>query len=186
MTSHLFRTAVAAGATVVLGALLVVTAASGASPPPAPDAAVAYRLPVAGLARVVHPFDPPPQPWAAGHRGVDLAAPARADVLAPGDGVVVFAGRVAGRGVVAVAHPDGLRTSLEPVRATVPVGTRLEAGERVGVLDGVSAHCAPVTCLHWGVRRGAVYLDPLRLVPSSGPIVLLPLEGDAVPDAADP
>lgn len=179
MTSHLFRTAVAAGATVVLGSLLVVAAASGASPPPAPDAAVAYRLPVDGVARVVHPFEAPPQPWAAGHRGVDLAAPASATVLAPGGGVVVFAGPVAGRGVLTIAHDDGLRTSLEPVRATVPVGTRVRPGDAVAVVVGVSPHCAPATCVHWGVRRGATYLDPLRLVPGQGPIVLLPLDAGA-------
>jgi murein DD-endopeptidase MepM/ murein hydrolase activator NlpD len=177
MTRNLFRTAVAAGAATVLGALLVVTAASGATPPRAPDVAVAYHLPIAGPARVVHPFDPPPRPWAAGHRGVDLAAPAAARVLAPAPGVVAFAGVVAGRGVVTIAHEDGLRTSLEPVTATVPVGTRVDAGDEVGVLSGVGTHCAPATCLHWGVRRGTTYLDPMRLVPGAGPMVLLPLDG---------
>ena len=49
---------------------------------------------------VVRPFDPPPQPWLAGHRGVDLAGTPGSPVHSPGAGRVVFAGVVAGRGVV--------------------------------------------------------------------------------------
>jgi hypothetical protein len=48
------------------------------------------------------------------------------------------------------------------------------AGGRLGVVAAVPGHCAPATCLHWGVRRGDVYLDPLQLV-GTGPPVLLPL-----------
>ena len=37
-----------------------------------------------------------------------------------------------------------------------------------------AGHCAPVTCLHWGVLRGRAYLDPLAFV-GRARIVLLPL-----------
>ena len=47
----------------------------------------------------------------AGHRGVDFAAPAGAAVRAANDGVVTFAGRVAGALHVVVAHDGGIRTS---------------------------------------------------------------------------
>jgi murein DD-endopeptidase MepM/ murein hydrolase activator NlpD len=123
-------------------------------------------------------FDPPEEEWGVGHRGVDLAAAAGSPVLSPGPGVVTFAGQVALRGVVVVTHPDGLRTSLEPVAASVPVGTAVAAGTAIGVVEDGSGgvtpnHCAPRSCVHWGVRRGERYLDPLSLL-DRPPIVLLP------------
>ena len=54
-------------------------------------------------------------PYAAGHRGVDLAATSSQPVLAARGGRVQFAGPVAGRGVVVIAHADGIRTEYEPV-----------------------------------------------------------------------
>lgn len=132
---------------------------------------------------VLAPFDPPAQDWLPGHRGVDLAASPGEVVLSPSAGVVTFAGPVAGRDVLVVLHDDGLRTSLEPVTATVARGTRVGAGSRVGTVElahgGATAsrhggHCAD-TCVHWGVRRGETYLDPLGLLGDRPPIVLLPL-----------
>src|ERR1700733_3037098 len=73
-------------------------------------------------ARVVRAFDPPAAPWLPGHRGVDLAAPPGAVVRAAGAGRVVYAAVLAGRGVVSVQHPDGLRTTYEPVKPSVVAG----------------------------------------------------------------
>jgi murein DD-endopeptidase MepM/ murein hydrolase activator NlpD len=135
--------------------------------------------PPSGVERL---FDPPEQEWGAGHRGVDLTAPEGSRVLSPGPGVVTFAGQVARRGVVVVTHPDGLRTSLEPVAASVPVGAAVVAGSVIGVGEGGAGdsadgatpnHCAPRSCVHWGVRRGERYIDPLSLL-DRPPIVLLP------------
>ncbi len=86
-------------------------------------------------------------------------------VLAAREGVVVFAGPVAGRGVVSVDHPDGLRTTYEPVTPAVAVGDPVAAGDPLGVLGPGHAGCAAAACLHWGVRRGKIeYLDPLVLL----------------------
>ncbi|MCL1872312.1 MAG: peptidoglycan DD-metalloendopeptidase family protein [Promicromonosporaceae bacterium] len=147
--------------------------------------ATGYVAPVPGP--VARPFDPPATQRDAGHRGVDLWAGRGGVVGSPGPGVVTFAGQVAGKSVVVVTHPDGLRSSLEPVDANVPVGTAVAAGDPVGVLaaapgDGANPdHCAALVppdageaCVHWGVRRGDVYLDPLTLLHASAPIVLLP------------
>jgi murein DD-endopeptidase MepM/ murein hydrolase activator NlpD len=123
---------------------------------------------------VVATFRAPPTPWGAGHRGVDLAAAVGQPVLAAGGGRVTFAGRVAGRGVVVVAHPGGLRTSYEPVTAAARVGTAVRRADRIAVVAATPGHCAPRTCLHWGLRQGARYVDPLTLV-GRGPPVLLPL-----------
>jgi murein DD-endopeptidase MepM/ murein hydrolase activator NlpD len=75
---------------------------------------------------------------------------------------------------VVVAHGGGLRTTYEPVERRVSPGTPVEAGDVLGIVGSAVSHCAPATCLHWGLRRGADYLDPLTLV-DRGPPVLLPL-----------
>lgn len=138
-------------------------------------ARVTYAPPVPGELAVLRAFERPAAVWSAGHRGVDLPAADGDEVLAPADGVVSFAGPVAGRPVVTVTHPDGLRSSLEPVDPTVTVGQAVTRGGTLGTVDGQAAsHCAPSTCLHWGVRRGETYLDPLSLLGAVGPVVLLP------------
>jgi len=105
---------------------------------------------------VVRRFDPPADRWGAGHRGVDLLAADDAPVYAAGGGVVGYAGWLAGRGVVMVTH-GSLRTTYEPVRAAVHVGDKVAAGSRLGTLQSVGSHCAPLSCLHWGLLRGDVY-----------------------------
>ncbi|HKR50236.1 MAG TPA: M23 family metallopeptidase, partial [Pseudonocardiaceae bacterium] len=84
-----------------------------------------FGWPLPGRPAVVREFQAPTSPFGPGHRGVDLAAVAGAPVLAAGAGTVVFAGTVAGRGVVSVDHPGGLRTTYEPVLPTVTAGDRV-------------------------------------------------------------
>jgi murein DD-endopeptidase MepM/ murein hydrolase activator NlpD len=83
---------------------------------------------------------------------------------AAGAGVVAFAGTVAGVRVVSIDHPGGLRTTYEPVAPLVPAGARVDAGRPVGVLLSGHEGCPVSACLHWGLRRGAEYLDPLLLL----------------------
>jgi murein DD-endopeptidase MepM/ murein hydrolase activator NlpD len=146
------------------------------SAPPWPAAAPVrgWGWPLAPRPAVARPFRAPPTPWSAGHRGVDLATQVGHPVLAAGGGRVTFAGVVAGRGVVVVTHPGGLRTTYEPVEGWPAVGTIVSSGQRIGVVAAALGHCRPRTCLHWGLRRGTSYLDPLTLV-GRGPPVLLPL-----------
>ncbi|MBW5420508.1 peptidoglycan DD-metalloendopeptidase family protein [Streptomyces sp. BG9H] len=157
-------------------------------PSPPPVSPVATTWPVAAPAgtrpALVRAWDPPSTEYGAGHRGVDLAAPPGTPVRAVAPGRVSFAGRVAGRGVVSV-ELDGtgapsLRTTYEPVRATLKKGAEVTAGEQVGTLERPTGHC-PEACLHWGLRRADAYLDPLALLPPRllhpGPSRLLPLTG---------
>ncbi len=123
---------------------------------------------------VAAPFDAPAQPWLPGHRGVDLAAHVGQLVRAPAAGTVTFSGTVVDRGVLTITHADGLRSSLEPVVPGVRVGQRVLPGQVVASVGAARGHCAPATCLHWGLRRGETYLDPMRWVLHRGPIVLLP------------
>jgi murein DD-endopeptidase MepM/ murein hydrolase activator NlpD len=140
----------------------------GAGPSPA------WTWPLDGVPVVLRRFSPPPRRWLAGHRGVDLAGRSGQLVRAAGDGVVVFAGPVAGRGVVSVGHDGGLRTTYEPVRPLVRKGQDVGGGDVLGVLDPGHPGCAIVACLHWGLRRDDTYLDPLLLV-QPGRVRLKPL-----------
>ena len=81
---------------------------------------------------------------------------------------------VAGRGVVVVTHPGRQRSTFAPVTSWAAVGTRVSAGDTVGRVADGPGHCDAATCLHWGVLRGRVYLDPLGLL-ARRPVVLLPL-----------
>jgi murein DD-endopeptidase MepM/ murein hydrolase activator NlpD len=122
---------------------------------------------------VVHGFDPPATRWSSGHRGVDIAAAVGTSVLAPTDGQVSFVGMVAGRPVLVLTHAGGLRSTFEPVSTTAAVGQLVRRGEAVGTVAAYPGHCAPASCLHWGVLRGATYLDPLALL--AGRVILLPM-----------
>ncbi|MBB5112134.1 murein DD-endopeptidase MepM/ murein hydrolase activator NlpD [Micromonospora echinospora] len=146
--------------------------------PGGPATAGRFRWPLPGPPRVARRFDPPPQPWMSGHRGVDLAAAPGAQVRSAGAGTVLFAGSVAGRPVLTVGHHDGLRTTYEPVRSRVTAGTRVDAGTPIGDLLAGHPGCADAACLHWGLRRGAEYLDPLALL-GLGRVRLLPLDPNA-------
>ncbi|MFJ9545356.1 M23 family metallopeptidase [Streptomyces erythrochromogenes] len=119
---------------------------------------------------VVRWWEPPPTPYAAGHRGVDLAAPVGAEVRAVAAGRVHHAGQVAGRGVLSLALPNGLRTTYEPVRPLVAEGEEVAAGQVVAVLTEGS-HC-PEPCLHWGLLSGEAYLNPLTLLARPTPRLL--------------
>ncbi|MFJ3338187.1 peptidoglycan DD-metalloendopeptidase family protein [Streptomyces sp. NPDC086766] len=133
---------------------------------------------------VLRGWEPPASVYGPGHRGVDLGASAGAPVRAVAAGRVLFAGRVAGRGVVSVAltgtGEPPLRTTYEPVRASVAAGEEVTAGQVVGTVEATGSHCA-ATCVHWGLLRGDTYLNPLSLLPPwllhPGPSRLLPVLG---------
>lgn len=118
-------------------------------------------------------FEPPSADWLAGHRGVDLAGQPGQWVRSALDGQVGFVGVVGGKPVVTVLH-GGRRTTYEPVEGTVERGEAVGAGDPIGRLVTRAGHCFPDTCLHWGLRDGDTYLDPLSLV-GSATVRLLPL-----------
>lgn len=135
---------------------------------------VSYAPPVPAPIDVVRGFEAPSSPYGPGHRGVDLATTPGEPIRAAGDGVVRFAGAVAGRGVVVLAHADGITTEYEPIRPTVHVGDPVARGHPIGQLDGTHGACAPNRCVHWGAKRAGAYFDPLSLLRPLGPVRLLP------------
>ena len=143
----------------LVGCVLAPTSAVAEPAMPGPS----WTAPLGELA-VTRPFEEPASPYGPGHRGADLAGAPGSVVLAAGDGVVVFAGMVAGRPVVSVEHAGGLRTTYEPVQPLVAAGQTVARGSPLGVLAAGHAGCPASACLHWGLRRGETYLDPLSLL----------------------
>src|SRR6476660_8453070 len=75
-----------------------------------PDrAVVSYQPPV--NAAITDPFRPPLTPYGPGNRGIDYATVPGTLVHAAADGLVQFAGAVAGGLHVTVLHRDGVRTT---------------------------------------------------------------------------
>ncbi|HEV8116156.1 MAG TPA: M23 family metallopeptidase, partial [Acidimicrobiales bacterium] len=145
--------------TVIVAALLAAVfvaapAAGEAGPPP-----VVYQAPVPGP--IIEPFRPPTSPYGPGNRGVDYATVPGEPVAAPADGLVTFAGPVAGTLHVVVLHADGIRTSMSFL-----AGVRVTRGQRVG--RGQPVGWAGST-VHFGARRGELYLDPTSLLSAGGP-----------------
>lgn len=132
----------------------------------------AWPLRDAGPPSVARTFEEAESAWGPGHRGVDLVAAHGDQVRSPADGTVAFAGVVVDRPVISIDHGNGLRTSLEPVRADVSVGDEVARGQVVGdIADG--GHCGS-GCLHWGLRLDGVYTDPLPTIRDLRPSILLP------------
>ncbi len=143
----------------------------------------AWQWPLRPAPKILRPFDPPAHPWEPGHRGVDLAGRPGQPVYAAGAGRVGFARDLAGRGVVTVVHGTS-RTTYLPVRPTVRPGQEVAAGARIGVIEDVLGHCGQSVCLHWGLRQGAAYLDPLTLL-GLAPVRLLPWWDEPEPRTDD-
>lgn len=157
----------------LLLSVLLATAPTAAAGPDRPEGI----WPLAPEPDVVRPFEPPPGPYASGHRGVDLAGRPGQVVLAALPGTIGFSGSVGGTPVVTVLH-GGRRTTYEPVVASVERGQSVAAGDALGSLVLIDSHCFPAACLHWGLIVGEgespTYVDPLSLV-GTGAVRLLPL-----------
>lgn len=134
-----------------------------------------WRWPLTPRPRVLRGFDPPPKPWLSGHRGVDLDFTAGTQVVSPAAGRVSFVGVVVDRPVITIDHGGGLRSSFEPVDSTLVAGSTVMAGQVIGT--AIPGHCPAAQCLHWGVREGEDYVNPLQFVLDLRPSILLPLSG---------
>ncbi|MCK0111287.1 M23 family metallopeptidase [Ornithinimicrobium sp. F0845] len=121
----------------------------------------------------MRPFDPPEERWLPGHRGIDLVGQTYSPVLAVADGTVTYSGSIAGVGIVSVTHPDGVRSTYQPVTDRVDEGEQVRAGDQLGLLGVWGSHCLIRACLHLGAVRGEDYLDPLLFL-LSWQLTLLP------------
>jgi murein DD-endopeptidase MepM/ murein hydrolase activator NlpD len=131
-----------------------------------------WLWPVDGARQVVEPFRAPAHKYAAGHRGVDLAAPTGAVVRAPADGIVAFRGVVVDRPLMTIEHAGGLVSTFEPLLSTLLPGDTVSAGDEIGVV-GTGGHAAPGS-VHLGVRLHGEYINPMLLFGDVPRAVLLP------------
>lgn len=156
-------------------ALIVVCSSNAHAASPTADDDTGYPVwewPLQAPRDVVAPYRAPAHEYAAGHRGVDLAAEIGTIVHAPAPGVVAFRGTVVDRPLLTIEHPGGFVSTFEPLVSALSPGDPVSAGDPVGTV-GHGGHAA-VETVHFGVRLDGVYLNPLLLF---GPVprsVLLP------------
>ena len=96
------------------------------------------------------------------------------EVTAPQDGHVVFAGRIDDRGVLAIEHAGGVRSSFEPVTPQVQVGQAVSRGQPVAVVATGGLRAAGT--LYIGARVRGAYISPLLLLGGLQRAVLLPMD----------
>ena len=142
-----------------------------------------YDWPVPG--QPVAGFRPPEHPWAAGHRGVDLAVRAGQPVHPMADGMVVWSGTIAGDSWTTLSHGDGVVTTYGPLQAPsgAALGTPVTSADVIGRARG-DAHGRKGR-LHVGARREGRYIDPAVLV-ADGPQLVATLVGPGRVGADDP
>ncbi|MFF1572889.1 murein hydrolase activator EnvC family protein [Leifsonia sp. NPDC058292] len=122
---------------------------------------------------VARGFEAPATPYAAGHRGIDLAAASGAAVAAPAAATVRFAGVVVDRPVLTLDHGSGVLSSYEPLASSLAVGETVSTGQPIGTV-AAGGHCG-TACLHIGVRVDGAYVSPLLFFDRVPRAVLLPL-----------
>ena len=132
-------------------------------------AAASWTWPVSG--EVITPYRNGTDPYASGqHRGIDIAAPIGAPVVAAAGGEVRFAGTAGSSGLtVSIRTGDGYDTSyLHLSSLAVRAGGRVSAGDRIGAVGTTGTRSATQPHLHFGVRDAGTlhaYHDPLSFLP---------------------
>jgi murein DD-endopeptidase MepM/ murein hydrolase activator NlpD len=97
------------------------------------------------------------------HQGVDYGAPQGTSVWSVGDGVVTLAGWNGGCGLtVQVRHRNGFESVYCHLsRVQVAAGSRVAQRQVVGQVGSTGLSTGPH--LHYAVKKGGAYVNPLRL-----------------------
>jgi murein DD-endopeptidase MepM/ murein hydrolase activator NlpD len=163
-------------ASLLIAAVGTITGLGSGMTPAAPltELGTQLRPPLPSPLTVLRAFAPPLHPWDAGNRGVNLAAYPGEMVLAASSGQVIYAGLLAGRGVISI-RDGSLRTTYEPVDPIVGAGDNVVAGQLIGYVSRDADACGwPGSCLHWGALQSTLYVDPMSLL-GVQPVRLLPI-----------
>jgi murein DD-endopeptidase MepM/ murein hydrolase activator NlpD len=105
------------------------------------------------------------------HQGVDYGAPEGTPVWAVGDGVVTSAGWSGGCGLaVQIRHRNGLDSMYCHLsKVHVAAGSRVDQKQVVGRVGSTGLSTGPH--LHYAVRRGGSYVNPLQIqMPRGEPV----------------
>lgn len=157
------KRAVAAQAALLVIALAVVPLGSGAASAQdhdttgQPNPIVLYSAPL--QTQVVDPFRPPAHIGASGNRGLEYGSSDNQVVAAAADGLVAFAGPVAGRKVITIQHDDGIRTTYTGL-LEIWVVEGMTVNRHAGIAIASSG-------FHFGARILDHYLDPQILIDAS-------------------
>ncbi|AUM74392.1 DUF5930 domain-containing protein [Paracoccus jeotgali] len=104
------------------------------------------------------------QRWGRAHQGVDLAAPVGTPIVAPGEGVVTFAGWQRGYGnLIKIEHALGTETRyghLSKIR--VKVGQKVSRGALIGDMGNTGRSTGPH--LHYEVRVNGAAVNPMKFI----------------------
>lgn len=98
------------------------------------------------------------------HEGVDIAGPRGTPIHATGDGIVVFAGRQRGYGIVVkIRHAFGFETVYAHLRrARVKVGQEVKRGDRIGDMGNTGRSTGPH--VHYEVRIDDKPVNPMKFI----------------------
>ena len=116
------------------------------------------------MGAIVRGFDPPDDPYGAGHRGIDIAAAVGTLIVAPDDGVVTFAGKVGGRLFLTIDHGRGITSTCSWLTSVlVHKNDHVTKGQPVAT-SGWGHPEMPMPQLHFGVRLNGSYVDPMAFL----------------------
>lgn len=98
------------------------------------------------------------------HKGVDMAGPMGSDIVAPADGVVIFAGSRGGYGrTLVLDHGYGYQTHFAHLSGfEASVGDRVRRGQVIAHMGSTGKSTGPH--LHYEVRHYGRPLDPARFM----------------------
>lgn len=123
--------------------------------------------------RLINQYRQPNSDYSAGHRGVDYLVKTGQAVLAPADGTVWFAGKVAQRPLISLRHNNGYLSEFEPVCTDLAKGEPVFAGQEIGYVceadPNYVPHCPTANCLHFSLRIRGAYLSPLVFIGGINP-----------------
>lgn len=141
--------------------------AKAANPDVYEGSATGFIWPCPAYTRISSYFGPRPQPVpgaSTNHKGVDLAAPYGANILASAAGVVTTSKYSASAGnYVVIAHGNGISTVyMHASSLLVSVGEVVEQGQVIAKVG--STGYSSGNHLHFGVIKNGTYVDPLGYI----------------------
>lgn len=114
------------------------------------------------------------------HNGIDIGVPNRTPVTAAAAGTIIFEGLdIAGGNMIIIDHGNGYETYYEHLSAfTAPSHSHVTQGQQIGLSGGMigeyGAGNSTGPHLHFGIKHGANYVDPLPILTGNGTITAGP------------
>ena len=141
--------------------------AKAANPDVYEGSATGFIWPCPAYTRISSYFGPRPQPVpgaSTNHKGVDLAAPFGANILASAAGVVTTSTYSASAGnYVVIAHGNGISTVyMHASSLLVSVGQVVEQGQVIAKVG--STGYSSGNHLHFGVIKNGSYVNPMNYI----------------------